>query len=94
MKYEIDWHGGDHRKTREHGPRRSQVWVLNGVVVEATTAFKGDIGKFWSEVAISCERRGFTFKAVSTECVPHTVKYHKQLLANTTALLTLLKEKP
>lgn len=92
MQYEIDWHGGDRRKAREYGPRRSHVWTLNGVVVEATTAFKGYIGEPWARVAAACLRRGFTFKAVSIDCVPHTVKYHAGLLANANALLNLLKE--
>lgn len=90
MRYDIDWNGGDRALLKKNGPRASNVWVLRGYVVAASTAFKGDIGMPWPGIMERCKRNGMSIQGVASEAVPPTVKYHRELLACVTGLLDSL----
>lgn len=90
MKWRVDWNRGQYDV---RGPRLSFFWTYEGRVSAATPALSRLVGRKTAHAIESLYRSGFTVKQVAHEAVPPTLKYHKQLLANVTALLTLL-EKP
>lgn len=71
-------------------PRASHWWVLNGVITYTSAALKDWEGGDHVALVRYLHRRGLYISMLNSECVPHTQKYHKELLATVSAMLKLM----
>lgn len=74
------------------GPRSSYWTELAGVITYASGLLKGWVGRRHGDLVADLHRRGFYVKQTSLDCVPKTLKFHRELKANVDALLALLGE--
>lgn len=75
-------------------PRASHWWVLGGVITYTSQMLKDWEGGSHAALVRYLHRRGFYVSVLShKEHVPPTMKYHKELMACTSALIKLLDDR-
>lgn len=72
-------------------PCSSHWWTLHGVITHTSGKLSDWIGGDHKALVRYLHRRGLTVTFHNMECVPHTQKYHKQLLCTVEAFLKLLE---
>lgn len=84
-RYSVSW------SSDPRDPRKSHWWVLGGVITYTSQLLKDWEGGDHKALVRYLHRKGYTVTVLShSEHVPPTLKYHKELLACTEALLSLL----
>ncbi len=86
--FQVRWHPGNPRN-----PNSSYWYTLNGVITYASGLLKDWVGGDHVCLVRYLRRRGHRIVRLSSECVPPTQKYHKQLLSTVTAVIQLLEKR-
>lgn len=84
-QYSVKWY-----KPKE-SPRSSYWFEYAGVITYASAKLSAWTGKRHGDLVAHLHSHGYYVSCVSSQPIPQTMKYHKELLASVTALLDLLK---
>lgn len=85
--FSVSWN----RDPKVRDPRASHWWVLDGVITYTSGMLKDWEGGEHKCLVRYLHRRGYTVTCLNNECVPPTLKYHKELLCTVEALLNLME---
>lgn len=85
--YRVEW-----KKSTRTEPRFSHWWALDGVITHTSAALVNWIGLPNQQLIQFLRDAGYCPIKTSKECVPPTLKYHKELLSCVEGLLNLLNQ--